>query len=575
MQIVNLTQGSPEWHAHRATHFNASDAPAMLGISPHMSREELLKRMATGIAPEITPQQQYIFGLGHDIEAACRPHAEEIIGETLAPIVGAEGKLSASFDGITFDGSTIWECKTMNNELRSVFASGNPLPDRYLAQIEQQFMVSGAEKCLFNAATIFQNGELDEVDGRWIEPNPAMRQRIIGGWAQFEIDLANYVPPVAAEVIVAKAVTDLPAVFAQVSGSIAIKDNMPAFEVALRDFIDNQLIRHPETDQDFADLELQIKALKKAEAALDALEEQAITQFEALDFLKKSKEMLYKLSRDNRLAAEKLSAARKEQIKLEQVQRGRAELATHIEALNTRLGKPWMPMQTINADFAGAIKGKRTVESLKSAVNDTLASAKIAANEVADLIQVNLATLDKLAHDHGFLFSDAQSLVQKSNDDFALLVKSRIAEHQAKEQARLDAERDRIRTEEEAKAREAVEREAKAAQARAQAEAVAKLNNQEMRPAVSSEPVHFDSQAVKESLTPEEDDGSRINISQINARLAPISLTARGIAELGIAGEPSGKSTLYSNAEFLQICRALIGHIKQVGVSQKSALEAA
>ena len=42
MQIVQLTQGSPEWHAHRAKHFNASDAAAMLGISPYMSRDELL-----------------------------------------------------------------------------------------------------------------------------------------------------------------------------------------------------------------------------------------------------------------------------------------------------------------------------------------------------------------------------------------------------------------------------------------------------------------------------------------------------------------------------------------------------
>ena len=56
MKIIQLTQGSPEWHAHRAEHFNASDAAAMLGISPYMSRDELLKRMATGITPEPTPE---------------------------------------------------------------------------------------------------------------------------------------------------------------------------------------------------------------------------------------------------------------------------------------------------------------------------------------------------------------------------------------------------------------------------------------------------------------------------------------------------------------------------------------
>ena len=37
-------QGSPEWHALRAKHFTASEAPAMLGVSKHQTRADLLKR---------------------------------------------------------------------------------------------------------------------------------------------------------------------------------------------------------------------------------------------------------------------------------------------------------------------------------------------------------------------------------------------------------------------------------------------------------------------------------------------------------------------------------------------------
>ena len=33
----DLIQGSPEWHAHRAAHFNASDTPAMMGVSDRKS----------------------------------------------------------------------------------------------------------------------------------------------------------------------------------------------------------------------------------------------------------------------------------------------------------------------------------------------------------------------------------------------------------------------------------------------------------------------------------------------------------------------------------------------------------
>ena len=54
MRTVDLVQGSDQWHAHRAKHFNASEAPAMMGMSQYTSRDALLKEKATGIAPEIS-----------------------------------------------------------------------------------------------------------------------------------------------------------------------------------------------------------------------------------------------------------------------------------------------------------------------------------------------------------------------------------------------------------------------------------------------------------------------------------------------------------------------------------------
>lgn len=104
MKILNLVQGSPEWDAHRATHFNASDAPAMLGCSPYMTRSELLHRMHTGITPEVDPATQRRFDEGHQAEQLARPLAEEIIGEELAPLVGVSDRYSASFDGLTMMG---------------------------------------------------------------------------------------------------------------------------------------------------------------------------------------------------------------------------------------------------------------------------------------------------------------------------------------------------------------------------------------------------------------------------------------------------------------------------------------
>lgn len=128
---------------------------------------------------------------------------------------------------------------------------------------------------------------------------------------------------------------------------------------------------------------------------------------------------------------------------------GKDRFADHIYALNKRLGRVVMPL--VPADFVGAIKGKRTVVSLKNAVDTVLANSKIAANEIADKIQANLATLDE-HKEHAFLFNDVASLVMKAPDDLQNVIKLRISEHQAEQQRKLEAEREKIRREEQAKA---------------------------------------------------------------------------------------------------------------------------
>ena len=59
----NVKQGSKEWHEFRARHFAASDAPAMMGVSPHKTRSELLREKATGEVRAVSEYQQLIFDL--------------------------------------------------------------------------------------------------------------------------------------------------------------------------------------------------------------------------------------------------------------------------------------------------------------------------------------------------------------------------------------------------------------------------------------------------------------------------------------------------------------------------------
>lgn len=85
MKIINCAQGSPEWLAHRRNVRNASDAPAMMGASPYVTRAELIHRRATGVEREIDASTQAVFDRGHAVEPALRALAESIINEDLYP----------------------------------------------------------------------------------------------------------------------------------------------------------------------------------------------------------------------------------------------------------------------------------------------------------------------------------------------------------------------------------------------------------------------------------------------------------------------------------------------------------
>lgn len=447
MKTIELEQGTPEWHAHRAEHDNASDAPAMMGESPYKTRTELLNEYKSGIKPDVDERTERLFLEGHRFEALARPLAEEIIGDDLYPVTGSQGRLSASFDGLTLDESIAFEHKMLNDKLRSAMVegcTGADLPLHYQIQMEQQCAVSGAKRVLFMASE-WAGEVLVEERHCWYEPNPALRKKIIAGWAQFHADLKQHTPTVEAAPVTASPVDSLPVVSVQMQGSIAVVSNLTLFGDRLRAYV-AEIDKNPQDDQGFANCDAAVKVLKKAEEALTTAEESALAQTASIEELRRTVGDLRELARSTRLAVEKVVKQQKEKVKADAVQEGRAALEAHIAAMNQRLGKPYMP--AIHADFGGAIKGLKTLASVKDAVATALANAKIEASAAADKIDANLRTLRELASDHAFLFADASTIVHKANDDLIALVKTRIAEHAEAERVRLEAERERIRKEE-------------------------------------------------------------------------------------------------------------------------------
>lgn len=432
MKIHNVAQGSAEWLALRAKFRTASEAPAMMGASKYQSRTDLLIAKKTGITMDVTPSQRFIFDKGHATEALARPLTEALIGEELYPIVATEGNLLASMDGATMLGETLFEHKLWNESVVAQVKAGDLAP-HYYWQLEQQLLVSGAERVIF----VCSDGTPENFVHMEYRPVAGRAAQLIEGWKQFEADLANFEMADAPSIVVGKTPDELPALRIELTGMVTAS-NLKVFEESALAVIDS-VKTTLSTDQDFADAKKAVKWCGDVEEAVAVAKKQALSQTQSIDELFSSLDRISAHARETRLKVDKLVKAQELLVKTNIKQKAELALADHIAAINKTLGKVTLPH--VVSDFAGAMKNKRTIASLQDAVDTELARAKIDASQAADGIRLNLTSLAELAVDHAFLFSDVQQLVTKANDDLVTLIKFRISEHQKTEQAKADAKR--------------------------------------------------------------------------------------------------------------------------------------
>ena len=538
MKTIDLIQGSPEWHAHRAQHWNASDAPAMLGVSPYKSRAELLREKSTGIAPEIDEATQRRFDDGHRFEALARSLAEQIIGDELFPVTGVNGRFSASFDGLTMLEDTAFEHKSLNDELRAAIQPNNSitaLPEHYRVQMEQQLMVSGAERVLFMASKWGNDDELIEERHCWYWPDAALRTRIIAGWEQFERDLADYKPETVATKPAGRSPETLPALRIEAKGMVTASNMAEFREHAMA--VLGQINRDLQTDEDFVNAESTVKWCSGVEERLSAAKANVLAQMADVDAVCRTIDDVTAETRRIRLELDKLVKAEKEARKAQIVSDGVQAVRDHYSEMAASLGAHAIGVPaSMTSDIGAAIKGLKTLASMREKVDAAVANAKIAASQKADSIRANIAVLDASA-EHAHLFPDRVSLcATKQPDDLRNLIAARIAEHKAREEAKLEAERQRIRAEEQAKAERAareelvrLEQQRAAEDARIAAEA---KTHEKPLPPVTMTVVQ--PQAFVAPAQPAANPSSRtIKLGDINAALAPLSITAEGLASIG------------------------------------------
>lgn len=532
--IHNVAQGSAEWHALRAQHFTASEAPAMMGCSPYETRGALLRRKATGIAADVDASTQRLFDDGHAAEAALLPVAEGIVGDELYPAtVTAEIEglpILASMDGLTMLGDIGWENKLRNADtIAHIEQHGEP-PMHHIWQLEQQLLVSGAKRILFTC------GDGTEPPAHcWYESKPERRAALIAGWRQFAADLAAYVPEApAAPAPAGRAPESLPALRIEVTGAVTASNLAEFKSHALAVF--KAINRDLRTDQDFADAERTVKWCADVEARLKAAKDAALAQTADIEALFRAIDDIAAEARNTRLELDKLVKARKDAIRQEVAQEALARLREQIARESLPLGEfaPGVPADA-SLRIAEAMKGKKTVQSLRDAADG--ARAALAAEMSARIARraANLATVRQIEAETGFgdLWRyDLATLLDSEPAQLGDVLRGRIAAHREAEEAR-----------------------ARRAQAAASMPA-------RSVPPVQPDPFTQPLPAVAH-IAPPADARADINASEIARRLG-FALTQAFIE--GVLGVPHVRkerdSVYWREADWPALCDALVKHVQ-------------
>ena len=185
--IMKLVQGSAEWHEHRRKYRNASETPAVLGVSPWQTPYQLWQHKLGLVESEVNAAMLH----GTQLEPAARAAYEARTGLVMQPLVLVDGEYSASLDGLTLGGDRILEVKCPYKGRASALwqaVEAGELPEHYHWQVQHQLMVTQAE-----VADVFV---FDGSDGILfpVAPDPSRWPQIHTAWDEF----AGYVRDVRA-----------------------------------------------------------------------------------------------------------------------------------------------------------------------------------------------------------------------------------------------------------------------------------------------------------------------------------------------------------------------------------------
>jgi putative phage-type endonuclease len=152
----DLIQGSQEWLDFRKNKIGSSIIPAICGVSPYQSRNQLLKEFVTGEVKAVNDFTQKIFADGHAYEEIIRDKINQDAFDNFKPyffkpaVVQAEHdpEFFASLDGLCESTRWVLEVKSTSSEKIIEEIKSGICPDHYAAQVMWQLFITEYDTAL-------------------------------------------------------------------------------------------------------------------------------------------------------------------------------------------------------------------------------------------------------------------------------------------------------------------------------------------------------------------------------------------------------------------------------------------
>jgi putative phage-type endonuclease len=195
VKLVTVKQNSRQWHDWRGKGLGASDAPAIMGESPYQSAFTLWGDK-TGLIPREEPNAFAVAAMkrGQDLEPVARELYEKRSGRVLEVLAAEHDQyefVRASFDGIEVGTNHFVEIKCPGQAAHDEAKAGR-VPAYYYPQVQQQFLVSGAQSADYVS---YRPGDETELVIIPIKPDGAYVNLLLVRLIQFWKYVQDKTPP--------------------------------------------------------------------------------------------------------------------------------------------------------------------------------------------------------------------------------------------------------------------------------------------------------------------------------------------------------------------------------------------